>query len=220
MIINVTAVCERSGDWWAVSVPEVEGAFTQAKRLDQVPGMVADAVALLTAAPAAEVNVTLEAHVPGTRAAEELKAAAQLEEHVRELLSAVTAHRQLALKHYKDAGLSTRDIGVLAGISYQRVSQILADAAVTGKDDGAVATSRDAGMDLVLREGDRVWALEVKAGTGKTWEFLHALAERVSEGGPTEEEGVIRARELLNESGGGEIVVVSAPGAPTDRVTV
>jgi hypothetical protein len=25
--MNVTAVCERSGDWWAVSVPEVEGAL-------------------------------------------------------------------------------------------------------------------------------------------------------------------------------------------------
>ena len=63
--MNVTAVCERSGDWWAVSVPEVEGAFTQAKRLDQVPGMVADAIEVLTGTPAAQVSVTVDARVPG-----------------------------------------------------------------------------------------------------------------------------------------------------------
>jgi predicted RNase H-like HicB family nuclease len=217
--MNVTAVCERSGDWWAVSVPEVEGAFTQAKRLDQVPEMVADAVELLTGTPAVAVSVTVEARVPGTSAAEELKAAAQLEEQVRELLLAATTHRQLALKHYKEAGLSTRDIGVLAGISYQRVSQILADAAIAAKGAELVAAGPDAGVDFVLRQGGKVWAVELKRGPGKTWEFLRALAERVSEGEPTEEVAIARARELLRESGGGELAVFSSEGARTDQVT-
>lgn len=57
-------MCERSDDWWAVSDPEVTGAFTQAKRLDQVPAMVADAVSLLTDTPAADVHVTLESAAP------------------------------------------------------------------------------------------------------------------------------------------------------------
>jgi predicted RNase H-like HicB family nuclease len=217
--MNVTAVCERSGDWWAVSVPEVEGAFTQAKRLDQVPGMVADAIEVLTGTPAAQVSVTVDARVPGTSAAEELKAAAQLEDQVRELLMAATTHRQLALKHYQDAGLSTRDIGVLAGISYQRVSQILADAATSAKGAGLVAAGPDAGVDFVLRQGGKVWAVELTTGTGKTWEFLRALAERVSEGEPTEEEAIARARELLRENGGGELAVFTPEGARTDRVT-
>jgi hypothetical protein len=142
--MNVTAVCERSGDWWAVSVPEVEGAFTQAKRLDQVSEMVIDAVAPLTDTPAAEVSVTLDACVPGTSAAEELKAAALLEQQVRELLVAATTHRQLALKHYNDAGLSTHDIGVLAGISYQQVSQILADATTAAKDGNGATVPMEA----------------------------------------------------------------------------
>lgn len=218
--MNVTAVCERSGDWWAVTVPEVGGALTQAKRLDQVPAMVADAVELLTGTPSADVRVTVEAHVPGTRAAEELKAAAQLEEQVRELLVAATTHRQLALRHFKDAGLSTRDIGVLAGISYQRVSQLLADAAISAKGAESAATGSGAGVDFVLRQGNKVWAVELKAGTGKTWEFLRALAERVSEGQPTEEEAIARARELLRESGGGELAVFTPEGTRTDRVTV
>ncbi|WP_204282714.1 hypothetical protein [Goekera deserti] len=54
-------MCQWSGDWWAVSVPEVDGAFTQAKRLDQVPAMVADAVALLAGVPADQVHVIVEA---------------------------------------------------------------------------------------------------------------------------------------------------------------
>ena len=32
--MKVTAEATRSGGWWAVEVPEVDGAFTQACRLD------------------------------------------------------------------------------------------------------------------------------------------------------------------------------------------
>lgn len=44
--MRVLADVTRSGEWWAVQVPEMPGAFTQARRLEQVPGMVRDAVAL------------------------------------------------------------------------------------------------------------------------------------------------------------------------------
>jgi hypothetical protein len=57
--MQVTAIARGSGDWWAVEVPEVDGAFTQAKRLDQVPEMVADAVSLLEDVPAEQVQVTV-----------------------------------------------------------------------------------------------------------------------------------------------------------------
>ena len=33
--MEVTAEVSRSGAWWAVEVPEVPGAFTQAERLDR-----------------------------------------------------------------------------------------------------------------------------------------------------------------------------------------
>ena len=58
--MKVTAKVTKSGDWWAVEVPEVDGAFTQARRLDQIPDMVADAVHLLTDVPAEDVEVTLD----------------------------------------------------------------------------------------------------------------------------------------------------------------
>jgi hypothetical protein len=47
--MRVTANATRAGNWWAVDVPEVEGLFTQAKRLDLIPAMVVDAAGLLGA---------------------------------------------------------------------------------------------------------------------------------------------------------------------------
>jgi predicted RNase H-like HicB family nuclease len=62
-----TAVCEREGDWWVVTVPELDsGRVTQARSLDEVPATVADLVALLTGADPDDVDVTISAHVgPG-----------------------------------------------------------------------------------------------------------------------------------------------------------
>jgi len=34
--MELTALCERGGGWWAVRVPEIDGLYTQARRLDQV----------------------------------------------------------------------------------------------------------------------------------------------------------------------------------------
>jgi hypothetical protein len=42
-----TTRCRRSGDWWAVEVPEVPGVFTQARQLDHIPQMAAEAIALM-----------------------------------------------------------------------------------------------------------------------------------------------------------------------------
>lgn len=123
--MDVTAICERSGDWWAVSVLEVAGVFTQARRLDQVPAMVADAVSLMTSTPAGEVHVAIDARISGSLADKELEVADMLEQHSRVLQDQAAAARRAAMSDYKDAGLSVRDIGELAGVSYQRVSQIL-----------------------------------------------------------------------------------------------
>ncbi|MDR0960236.1 MAG: hypothetical protein LBM23_07795 [Propionibacteriaceae bacterium] len=56
---TLTARCERSGKWWAVTVDEMDNLFTQARRLDQVPMMVKDAVTLLTGQPESFFGVQL-----------------------------------------------------------------------------------------------------------------------------------------------------------------
>ena len=62
-----TAVCEREGDWWLVTVPELDaGGVTQARTLDDVPETVADLVATMTGADPADIEVNVRAHAgPG-----------------------------------------------------------------------------------------------------------------------------------------------------------
>jgi hypothetical protein len=58
-----TALGEREGRWWVVTVPELaSGAVTQARTLDQVPAVVADLVATMTGADRAAVEVNMRVH--------------------------------------------------------------------------------------------------------------------------------------------------------------
>lgn len=60
--VEYTAVCEREGDWWVITVPELEaGGVTQALTLDEVPETVADLVATMTGADPSTVDVTVRA---------------------------------------------------------------------------------------------------------------------------------------------------------------
>ena len=59
--VTYTAVCERVGRWWEVTVPELD-EVTQARRLDDVPATVADLVALVTGADPDNVEVRVQAH--------------------------------------------------------------------------------------------------------------------------------------------------------------
>jgi len=61
--MKVTAHACRSGRWWAVEifdVPEVGALHTQARRLDQIPAMAADAVASVLEIDPASVEVDVE----------------------------------------------------------------------------------------------------------------------------------------------------------------
>ena len=121
--MNVTAICERSGDWWAVTVPEVDGLFTQAKRLDQVPAMVADAAALLAGVPADDVHVTVKAELPAV-ARQLWDDSRRLQAQADEMQSAAADRRAAAVTELSAYGLSVRDIGTLLEVSPQRVSQL------------------------------------------------------------------------------------------------
>lgn len=124
--MNVTAVAERSGGWWAVRVPELPGVFTQARRLDQVPAMVAHAVGAFLDIPAGEVEVDVQPKIPGDvsqrlqEARNERLQADQLAANAADLL------RQVARSLAAD-GLPERDIGSILGVSHQRAHQLVAD---------------------------------------------------------------------------------------------
>lgn len=122
--MKVTAHALRSGAWWAVDVPEVPGVFTQARRLDQVAAMVADAVSLVADVPSDEVKVELAPDLPTQMAKDLARARAAQDRAEKAAREAATAKREIVRQLRQDAGLSVRDVGIVVGISPQRVSQL------------------------------------------------------------------------------------------------
>lgn len=115
---TITAHATRSDGWWAVSFDTSNGVFhTQAKRLDLVPDMVLDILAMEGIEAEVEVvpdAASLEA-VADARAAAKAAAAA---------VDAAAVKSRAAVARLRADGYSVRDIGTLMGISAQRVSQL------------------------------------------------------------------------------------------------
>lgn len=116
----------RSGDWWAITVPDLRGVFSQAKRLDRVEATAREAIAMMLDIDESEVG-PIDVHVQPPAAVAELLDELHRSVSVAESASASAARaRREAALLLSDAGLPMRDIGQLLGISHQRVSQILA----------------------------------------------------------------------------------------------
>ncbi|MBW3083157.1 XRE family transcriptional regulator [Bifidobacterium phasiani] len=122
--IDVTAIAERSGDWWAIEVPEMPGLFTQVRRLDQVDTMVRDAAtAMGRNVGAIAVSPRLSAHDQAM--IDELLATRQRALRLQDAASTMTRNAIAALR---GEGLTVRDVASIIGISPQRVSALLATA--------------------------------------------------------------------------------------------
>ncbi|NMO53672.1 type II toxin-antitoxin system HicB family antitoxin [Actinoplanes sp. TBRC 11911] len=114
-----SVVCRRVGNWWAISVPEIKGVHTQARRLDQVAAMARDAIALLLEIDPATVHVDVRPELPSTviQAIDARQAAREADEKADQ--ATVRAVRALL-----GDGYTVRDAGALLGLSPQRISQI------------------------------------------------------------------------------------------------
>lgn len=121
--MKLFAKATRTGSWWAVEVPDVPGAFTQTKRLDQVPDMVADAVSLLLEIPAHEVEVHVQPILPDNLDAD-LNDLFRLVQEANELQHKASERARDCVSQLKSRGLSVRDIGQVMGLSPQRISQL------------------------------------------------------------------------------------------------
>lgn len=118
--MNVTAVAERSGNWWAVEVPEIPGLFTQARRLDQVDSMVRDAARML-GREVGMVTVDPKLSEEDERMIDELLAARREATEARAKASRLTAGAVDALR---GQGMTVRDVADIIGITPQRVSAL------------------------------------------------------------------------------------------------
>lgn len=118
--MQITATATRSGEWWAVEVPEIPGLFTQARRLDQVEAEVIDAATLL----GVEVD---EVEVQPVLSPSERELVARLQEAreaARNAEEVASAASRAAVRAFRDEGLTVRDVAAVIGISPQRVSQL------------------------------------------------------------------------------------------------
>lgn len=120
MAIDVTARVTRSNGWWAISVLEIPGLFTQAKRLDQVERMVLDAASLLNK-DVSHVEVVPVLDEDAQIMLRELGETRAKAEALQKESSDMTKR---AIRLFRAEGLTLRDIASLIGLSPQRVSVI------------------------------------------------------------------------------------------------
>ena len=124
MAKDVTARVTRSEGWWAISVEEIPGLFTQARRLDQVANMVRDAASLL-GVEVGTVDVQPVLDSDSQRMLEELETARREAEEKQRISSGLTRE---VIRRFREEGLTLRDIASLVGLSQQRVAVLSRDA--------------------------------------------------------------------------------------------
>jgi predicted RNase H-like HicB family nuclease/DNA-binding CsgD family transcriptional regulator len=120
-----TAIAERSGDWWAVRIDGLPGVFTQAKRLDQIPELAADAIGLWLEKDPATIHVDLVSKLGDRVLQREADLARRLRSEAAQVSARAATQTTSAVARLSKSGLSYRDIGSLLGISYQRVEQLV-----------------------------------------------------------------------------------------------
>lgn len=123
--MNVTAKVRRSGDWWAIEVPEVVGVFSQAKRLDKVAAMAADAVGVMLDVDPATVAVVVDVDVPEDIATQLEQLAGMDAELATQRAKTQAFRRALIARLRESERLTVRDVAELVHISPQRVSQLM-----------------------------------------------------------------------------------------------
>ena len=122
-----TVTTERSGNWWAFSVPEVPGAHGQARRLEQVRDQARDVISMMLDAEPDSFDVSMSVKLDPRieHALDEAKAARQEFDTYQRVAQ---EKLRFAAEQIKEVGgLSVRDIGSLLDVSFQRISQILSD---------------------------------------------------------------------------------------------
>jgi DNA-directed RNA polymerase specialized sigma24 family protein len=120
--VEITAECERKAGAWRVRVPQLDNLLISTKRLDSATEQIKDLVHEYQGVDRCEVIVKVETSMPGIMcdlelAQEKMREANRLQEEASKEIRDVVSR-------LRSEGLSMRDIGVLLGISPQRVAQL------------------------------------------------------------------------------------------------
>ena len=121
------ATAEWDGFAWVAAAADYDDVFTQARRLEQLPERLSEALRLMKGkrVPPNKWELQIDYGELGREAAEVKQMRSQIEE-AEQLLSARTAKVARALRAQ---GMNLRDIGTLTGVSYQRVHQLVSRSA-------------------------------------------------------------------------------------------
>jgi hypothetical protein len=126
---NFKAMAHRSDGWWALEVTGDDlpyPAYTQARRLDQVEGVVRDLLALHFGVTEDAVGKIEIVPVLDATLASEVSRARHAREQAERLRADASAQTRRTAQHLREQGMAQRDISALLGISHQAVSQLLA----------------------------------------------------------------------------------------------
>lgn len=108
--------------WWVLEAPEV-GAVSQVRRLDRAAEEMSEAVAWLAGVPESEIAIDVRPVLP-EEFVEARAVAREWRTEAERLQDKATEANRKAIDVLSGQGYSVRDIGVLMGISAQRVSQL------------------------------------------------------------------------------------------------
>lgn len=120
-----TARCEFDETrWWAVSVPEVPGAFTQCRRLDQVEDNLAEVLKLMTGEDRTRYELHFDVHF-SERADKLAGIAREIRSEVEHLTRELQSATRAAAIEIHEGGANYRDVGWMLGIAHQRAHQLV-----------------------------------------------------------------------------------------------
>ena len=121
-----TAVAERDDAWWAITVAELPGVFSQVRRLDRVESMARDAIAMLLDVDPNSFDVTVR-EVLSDEAQQVVTAAIHARAEALDRQERASATSREAVRTLTRLGLPQRDIGRLLDLSHQRVGQLVSE---------------------------------------------------------------------------------------------
>lgn len=114
----------RSGDWWALSVPEFPGVHSQVRRLEQAEAMIKEAIGLAFEVSPSEVNVHGPVIVVNPELDELLLRTRTYREYLVELRAEVDALSRRLARDMAEEGIPVRDIAKALDVSFQHAAKL------------------------------------------------------------------------------------------------
>jgi len=131
-----TARASRAGRWWAIEIRELRSVHAQARRLDQVKARAREAIglALQASQESFDVTVIVDSASLGVPLQSTIDDATRAREASEQAQARASEAMRRAVTDIRAAGYTSRDAGMLLGVSNQRISQIESETAQEAVD--------------------------------------------------------------------------------------